>query len=186
MRTFELLILYGAVGVLAAGALLAVARGRMSDAALLFAFWPLYGPFLLLGRSQSDRPALASLVVGEEAVRALEARLEKAQDKVREIDTLLQRNDFSVAEAKTRYDELADRGDERAAASAKARLENIHRLVRLRERFERELTEIDELMAQLRVQSEVVRIAGGADDGTSELVHEIGCRVEVLDSLLAE
>lgn len=188
MRTSELLLVYGVVGVACAGTLLLAQRGRILDAFLLLGFWPLYGPFLIMGAISpvDEADLLGKLLPGDDAHRALNERLALAQGRVKEIDALLQRPDFSVEQTEVRQKRLLDAGDDRAAASARARLDNIHRLVALRTRFSRELTEVDELLAQLRVQSEVVRLAGRVDDGTRDLVNEIMCRVEGLDAILAD
>ena len=188
MRTVELMLAYGAVGIACAVTLVFVARGRWGDAALLAVFWPLYGPFLILGSMtpRTDNAFMQRLLPDKVTVEKLNERLHLAQGKVEEIDRLLKREEFSRVEVEKRHKTLVASGDQRAAASANARLENIGRLQRLRERFSRELTELDELLAQLRVQAEVVRLAGSADEETRELVSEIVCRVEGLDLILAE
>lgn len=185
MRTLELVIAYGAFGMIAAAALLLVARGRLADAALLVPFWPIYGPFLVLGaKTTSAEGFLDRLLPNAEAVSALYDRLAVAKARVDEIDALLARDEFSIAKVEARHRALIASGDERAAASASARQENIRRLERLRARFSSELVEIDELLAQLRVQAEVVRFAGEADEATQQLVVEILSRVEGLDMML--
>jgi hypothetical protein len=55
----------------------------------------------------------------------------------------------------------------------------------MRDRFQREVTEIDELLVQLRVQSEVIRFAG-VDANTRELMEVVVSRVEGLDAMLTE
>ena len=65
------------------------------------------------------------------------------------------------------------------------RLQLIERLARMRERFAREITQISELLTQLELQAEVIRLSGG-DDPTQELVDELMIRVQSLDELLDE
>ncbi len=184
MRANELLILYVLIGIGSAAAFTLLAKQkRLLDAAILVPFWPLYGPFLLLGRAQPAQ--LGGLLPDGAIVGELTDRLATAKTRVQEIDAVLARPELDEPSARARMTELAERGDDRAAASVQARLTSIERLRRLRERFMCELTEIDELLAQLRVQSEVVRLAGGAETNTRELVEEIVHRVEGLDAILA-
>lgn len=177
MRATELAILYLIIGCGSAIALMVMDRRsrRILDAVLLLPFWPLYGPFLLISRPEAGDPKLARL----------QQCLAKAGSRIAEIDRLLARPELDARSAAARLVQLRERGDERAAASVQARLTSIERLERLRERFEREVTEIEELLAQLRVQSEVFRLAGGADTGTRELLDDIICRVDGLEAILA-
>src|SRR5687767_2533526 len=164
MRATELAILYALIGSGAAILMLARSGGaRILDAAILVPFWPLYGPFLLMGKTG---PA----ILPAEMITPLSARLNVAKSRITEIDRLLAQPELDERAARARLDQLVAQGDDRAAASVQARLTSIERLRRLRERFSRELTEIDELLAQLRVQSEVMRIAGGAQDNSRDLI----------------
>lgn len=211
MRLLELAVLYVLVGVGSAAAFLVMRRpltaGSMADAALLGAFWPLYGPFLLLHGSSApaqaastagpglaiaapgelEAPALASLLPDLETARALERRLSLAESRVAEIDRLLALPELSEEAARARQAALEARGDDRAAAAAGQRVQAIRRLRQLRGRFAAELTEIGELLAQARIQAEVVRLAG-EDDGraTRELIGELQLRMEALDEMLGE
>jgi hypothetical protein len=191
MRATELAILYVLIGSGAAVAWLVAAKGRgtrVLDAVILVPFWPLYGPFLLLGQAEAGRgqsSSLANLLPDGSLVRRLTERLETAKSRIAEIDRTLAQPELDERAARIRLQELRERGDDRAAESVQARLTSIERLRRLRQRFSSELTEIDELLAQLRAQSEVVRLAGGADGDTRELVAEIVSRVDGLDAILA-
>ena len=203
MRLPELLLLYFLVGGGCAVAVWAkrADAGRAVDAALLAGFWPLYGPFLLLGnppasakveeemeflsalRRASQTP-LGKLLPDETTARALAARLRIAAGKVDEIDRLLARREFSEDAALERVRELeAKAASSRAIATASNRVQNIRRLRGLRDRFARELDEVKELLAQLVTQAEVVRLAGEADAEARELVRELVCRVEGLDEM---
>lgn len=185
------------------------------DAALLAPFWPLYGPFLLMaqgGRESPPRPArpagpatwgeaptvraaleraagspLAGLLPDAAAAATLERRLGLARTRVEEIDRLLADRDFDETAAAERKRELEAQGGHRAAAAAGARATSIRRLRDLRAQFARELAEIDELLVQLRVQAEVVRLAGDRDgEAGKDLVEELVLRLESLDAMLEE
>ena len=189
-------------------------RGRMAvaDAALLGLLWPLYGPFLLM-RSDEDGPEdgpaarevaflgalrrarqtpLGAVLPDETSARALAQRLRVAAAKVAEIDRLLAQPVFAEEDVRRRLDELTARAaSEWAVATARMRLQNIHRLRALRHRFASELDEVGELLVQLTTQAEVLRLAGpapaGADEGpgdVAELVRELVSRVEGLDQML--
>jgi hypothetical protein len=167
MRATELAILYLLIGS-GSAIFLMVKKQRVLDAALLVPFWPLYGPFLLLGQTPAEGDVVARL-----------------RSRIAEIDRSLARPELDERTARLRLEELRERGDVRAADSVQARLTSIDRLRRLRERFARELTEIDELCAQLRVQSEILRIAGSSNGDPKDLVEEIAARVDALEATLA-
>ncbi len=205
MKLVELAALYALIGV--GGAIFAVTRvgaasARSVDAVLMFTLWPLYGPFLLTRehvphlepargevafltalRRVAGTP-LATLLPDERAGRALARRLRVAADKVREIDGLLERPEFDASKAQARVLELEREGSSSALGTARSRVQNIRRLRHLRDRFARELVDVEELLAQLTTQAEVVRLAGAPDSETRDLVQEILSRVEGLDSLL--
>ncbi|MEM9488457.1 MAG: hypothetical protein AAGC55_04905 [Myxococcota bacterium] len=205
MNLLALMVLYLLVGAGCACARLAWRarpRGRVADAALLFGLWPLYGPFLLI--SWQGEPEVASSEVAflvalrragqtplgqvlpdEATVRGLAGRLRVAASKVSEIDALLARPEFSEQDALARRDELARRSaSECAVSTASMRVQNIRRLRALRNRFATELDEVGELLAQLSTQAEVVRLAGGLDSSSADLIRELVSRVEGLDQVL--
>lgn len=188
-------------------------RGRMAvaDAALLGMLWPLYGPFLLLRGGEDapvDGPAarevaflgalrrarqtpLGAVLPDEVTARALAQRLRVAAAKVAEIDALLAQPVFDEDDVRRRLDELRARAaSEWAVATARMRLQNIHRLRALRHRFAAELDEVGELLVQLTTQAEVLRLAGPAAASpetpvdAAELVRELVSRVEGLDQML--
>ena len=202
MKLTELLLLYALVG--AGGALVIVLRGghHPADSALLFLLWPLYGPFLVLQsapvaaathgesaflaamRGAAGTP-LANLLPDEPTARALARRLRAAGSRVAEIDALLARPEFSEDAVRRRQESLrAKPGSERALSTTEHRLQNIARLRSLRNRFATELDEVEELLAQLTTQAEVVRLAGELDAGSAQLVRELVHRVEGLDEFL--
>ena len=203
MKVGEFLLLYAMLG--AGAALVVSVRGahHPADAALLFVLWPLYGPFLVLQATPAHPAAshgetaflsalrgaagtpLANLLPDEPTARALARRLRAAAARVAEIDALLARPDFSEDAVKRRQDVLrAKPGSERALATSDHRLQNIARLRALRNRFASELDEVEELLAQLTTQAEVVRLAGDLDASSAQLVRELVLRVEGLDEFL--
>ncbi|HEY3353619.1 MAG TPA: hypothetical protein VGQ83_10245 [Polyangia bacterium] len=207
MRLAELTLLYAIVGAGCAAAALVRGRGsraaRAGDAVLLFGLWPLYGPFLLLSLRGEDHGAegrevaflvalrraaatpLGRLLPDERTVRALGQRLRVAAAKVAEIDALLGRPEFSADDALARQRELTARGaSDTVLATAGSRVQNIRRLQAMRDRFRRELDEVNELLCQLTTQAEVVRLAGAPDASSEELCREIVNRVEGLDQML--
>jgi hypothetical protein len=208
MRLFELTVLYVLVGLGCAVTLVMRGRRDPTDLVLTALFWPLYAPFLLsrpeaaAGPDPNEVPEsrietellealqrvrgtpLAELLPDPATGAALARRLRTATAKLAEIDGLLSRPDFSEVVAAERVRDLEAAGDIRAAAIARGRMSSVRRLRVLRDRFRRELNEVEELLAQLRIQAEVVRIAEGCDDGTRDLVAELLSRVEGLDELL--
>ena len=178
MRAAELMALYLVLGVgLAAAAVLKARTAGWLDAGLLFLFWPLYGPFLLAApRSGSVAP----LNLGEGMAR----RLEGLERRVAEIDGVLAQPDFHLGEAEARRARLLEAGDVPAAARVTGRIESIQRLAGVRKDLLRGLAEARELMAQLRVQQEVMRMTGGSSDEVRGLLLELESRVEALDDLL--
>lgn len=206
MRLLELGILYGLIG-LGCAVVLWVRRadtgGGVVDALLLAGFWPIYGPFLLARlHGDDDDPKgsevafvaalrrargtpLAALLPDERTVRALGRRLRVAAGKVKEIDEILAQPEFQERDAIARQRELEKRGaSEYATSTASIRIQNIRRLRGLRNRFARELDEVEELLSQLRTQAEVVRLAGAPDAGMRDLIQELVSRVEGLDRML--
>ena len=206
MRLLELGLLYGLIGAGCAVVLLlrrSEIGGSYTDAVLLAGFWPVYGPFLLAKMQGTDEgpegsevaflaalrhartTPLAVLLPNQQTIRTLARRLRVAAAKVEEIDAILARPEFQEQSALSRQRELEARGaSEYALSTASIRIQNIRRLRALRDRFARELDEVQELLSQLRTQVEVVRLAGVPDDETRDLVQELVSRVEGLDRML--
>lgn len=192
MRATELSILYVLVGVGCASAVVAQARAqRALDALLVLMFWPLYGPFLLLGARVAAGPdaarrsasALDGLTAGPELLAELEGRVAAAERRLAEIDGMLARPELSEVEATRREFERAEAGDGVGEKLARGRLSAIRRLQALRQRFSRELEQVRELTLQLRLQGELVKLAGDPDGSTRELLAELTLRVECLDEI---
>jgi hypothetical protein len=206
MRLPELAALYLLVGIGAAAAFLALRRPvtatTLVDAALLGPFWPLYGPFLALkslgdGQDSEERLAttfdqeqlpLSSLLPDQETADALDRRVSLARARIVEIDELLRRPELSEPEAQRRLQQLERQegdGAARALAVTRRRIRDIRHLQQMRAGFADELLELGELVAQLRVQAEVVRLVGEEEsDSTRELLDELHLRLETLDEML--
>lgn len=181
MRGLELSALYLLVGlgVTIAASLQARTSGWL-DAGLLFAFWPLYGPFLLVGRSpQAQSSALLT-------ADGIPARLEGLSAKVYALDQVLAQPDFQLPAARARKAEHEAKAETRASARVQARIESILRLQERRDQLHENLAEARELMAQLRVQTELMRVSGASEVDTGALVQELESRVEGLDGLLED
>ena len=181
MKALELWSIYLLIGVGAAVALYLRAELGKWDLLLLIPFWPLYGPLLL---ASAQAPSALQLLPEAELQGRLEARLSSVRGRVRELDQLLDDPVFSPEAALNRQQELEAAGDLRAAASAQARGANIARLVRLQSRYRGELVEVEELMAQLEVQKEVLRRLGATNGDPQDLMLEISARIDGLDEFL--
>lgn len=210
-RLVELAVLYGLVG--AALTALLVTRGQIGarsvDAALVLVLWPLVAPFAMApaagrgGASRSPAPPtprseqallaalrgvagtpLAALLPDEATARGLVAKLEAAAARVGEIDERLAQPAFDEEAAAARRADFEARGDSFGAATAASRVQNIRRLRAVRDEHARRIEQIGELVEQLRVQAEVLRFSGAAEDGTTDLVAELLCRLEGLDAVL--
>jgi hypothetical protein len=208
-RLVELSVLYGLVG--AGLTALLVTRGQIGarsvDAALVLVLWPLVAPFAMApaagrrGASRSTAPPgsehallvalqgaagtpLAALLPDEATARGLVAKLEAAALRVAEIDERLAQPAFDEAAAAARRADFEARGDSFGAATAASRMQNIRRLRVLRDEHARRIEQIEELFEQLGVQAEVLRFSGAAEDGTTDLVAELLCRLEGLDAVL--
>lgn len=185
------------------------------EVVLLAAAWPLYGPFVLMQieehvapksspthathaaphpahddlsealRRAQDAP-LAQLLPDAETGRELGRRLDVAAQRVAEIDRLLSQNAYCLEAATRRKQRLRSTGDERAARMVDDRLRIIRRLQRMREEFVHEINQVTEIVTQLHIQAEVVRIAGATDAETRELVEELVCRMQGLEEMLEE
>jgi hypothetical protein len=212
MNLSQLGILYILLGVGCVVALLVMRReqARILDLALLAIAWPLYAPFILardmeeadFSAPRASAPSggqdlldalrraggapLAQLLPDVATGQRLAARLDVATRRVDEIDALLAQDQYSERLAVDRQRQLLASGDARAAAMVDSRLQIIRRLRKMREQFGKEINQISELLTQLRIQAEVVRIAGASDDDTRELVGELVARIQGLDELLDE
>ena len=186
MRMLELTTLYLVVGLGISVALVLKAQASKLDVALLLPFWPLYAPVLLVSRipELTRAPTVTGLLAPAEVFERLEERLKMVQGRVSELDQLLREPAICLQTAKRRARELRQRGDVRAAASAEGRQASIQRLHALRARYVQELVEVEELMAQLRVQQEVVRRLGRPPADAQDLMFEVEARIEGLEQIV--
>lgn len=182
MRATELGVFYILVGtgVTAAAVLGARTKGWVNGVLLLF-FWPLYGPFILTSPVTSG-PSFSGAFMAD----GVNQRLEELSGRAQQIKNLLSQPDFQLVAAEALCSEHEARGEPRAAARVQGRIESIVRLQKHEAALTEQLAEARELMAQLRVQTEVIRVAGGSETDTSALVQELECRVEGLDALLRD
>jgi len=188
---------YLAIGTAVAIAAAAVRRIRTpADALLLVGLWPLWGPLafarptvdhrereLLSALARAQASPLAQVLPDAESARVLAARLREASMRLVELDQVLARPDFDPAVVERRAKELTARGAMAAAATAQLRVRTLGQLAQLRERFRRELDEVDELIAQLVAQAELVRLQPSIAHTSGELVRELVSRLEGLDDL---
>jgi hypothetical protein len=184
------------------------------DAVLLALFWPLLGPYVLTtpgaaparagspgvpgAQAASDEAAgdlldalrraggapLAGLLPDVGSGRRLARRMSMAEARVGEIDALLEKERFDEARALERQAELRESGDEKAAAMIDGRVQIIRRLRAMRDQWSSEIQTIGELLTQLEIQAEVVRLSGMGDGDTRELVEELVTRIQGLDDFL--
>jgi len=190
---------YVAIGTAVAIAAAAVRRCRTaSDAVLLVGLWPLWAPLafarpttdhrereLLAALARAQASPLAQVLPDAESARVLAARLREASVRLVELDEVLARPDFDPALVEKRASELQTRGALAAAATAQLRVRTLGQLRQLRERYRSELDEVDELIAQLVAQAELVRLQPSIAHTSGELVRELVTRLEGLDDLFA-
>jgi hypothetical protein len=189
---------YLGVGVVLAAVVAVSRKPGLADALLLAGLWPLYGPFLLLGRSADARESellealaraatspLSSVLPDAESARVLARRLREAGTRLVELDEVLARPDFDPVAAEARAKELAARGAMAAAATAQLRVRTLGQLRTLRARYRSDLDEVGELVSQLVTQCELVRLDPQMTQAGSELVRELVNRVEGLGDLFA-
>lgn len=210
MNLADLAILYAAAGVVS-GVLVHRASGNsrrsaLVSAALAVPLWPLWLPVALAARDAArptNGPAQseteAALLEAYEAVRGtpLEALLpreavdrivqevRRASERHAELDALIGGKGFDLSQARERLARLTrERAGPRALASARLQLENIERLVLLRDRDARALEELSELSRALRMQLVLARYAGSSAADAGDIVAEVWARVEVLTTAM--
>lgn len=166
-------------GYLVIGLALAVMRlGRppatsaRQDAALLVLIWPMYAP---LSFTQPPAPP-----------PDLDTRMARLARQAAEIDALLATPDFDRTALAARIVAHETCGQRQAAIAARGTLANVDRLLVLRRRYQDELAVVEALRQQLRTQTEVLRISGGAPTELDDLVHTLEARVRGLEAVLDE
>ena len=136
-------------------------------------------------RRAGDAP-LASLLPDVHTGRKLAGRLHTASEHVAEIDALLKQPEYDEQTALAQQDTLNAEGDKRSAAMINNRIQIIRRLRGLRDHFSQEINQIRELLTQLQLQAELVRLAGTSTDDTRDLVLELVTRIQGLEALMDE
>lgn len=132
-----------------------------------------------------------------DATARIAAEVARAATRHAELSALLGREGFDLGEAERRLQGLErDGASARAVATARLHLDNVRRLVALRDRDARALDELADLVQALRAQLHLARYAGasvaglpgatsgGALEGTSGIVAEVWARVEGLSAVL--
>jgi hypothetical protein len=194
---------YLAAGV-AIAAIAAIARRLESarDAALIIALWPLWAPLALsrrdepgaldprerellgaLARAQSS--PLAAALPDAATARRLGERLREAARRLAELDAVLARPGFDPESAERRASELAARDATAAAATARLRARTLIQLRALRAQFRADLDEVQEGIAQLVAQAELVRLHPASAPASGALVRELVAQIEGLEDLFA-
>jgi hypothetical protein len=128
--------------------------------------------------------SLEALLPSEAAAR-IASEVRRAADRHAELTEVLGRDGFDVAAAQDRVASLEREGASgRALATARLHLENVKRLAALRDRDERALGELADLVQALRTQLVLARFAGSSVEGAGGIVSEVWARVEGLGAAL--
>jgi hypothetical protein len=209
VRLLDVGALYLIVGAACALALYrrAVPKDRAAIVTALTAIplWPLWAPVAwtarrappaLNGSATDDLSRIrTALDEGVEAVAGspLERLLNRdsANDIVREVERvslrhhellgLLARPDFDQEIAEHRLLALEkENAPPRVRASARLHLENVRRLHHMADRDARALQELAALVAALRTQLVLVRLAGSSAEGVGDIIAELWTRIETL------
>lgn len=209
MTLADLLVLYGAAGVVSAGVVYRAApkprKAVLVSALLCVPLWPLWLPVVLsAGRSQPERKAsrdptwaaiweaheavlgtaLEPLLPREAALRMLQ-EVEQASVRHAELVALLAQPQYCPERAEQRVASLeTDGASARSLAPARLHLENVRRLAALRSRDRQMLAELAELATTLRTQLVLARYAGSSPVDAGDIVSEVWARVEVLGTTL--
>ena len=210
MRLLDLGAVYFALGLLLLVAMVRRARRSPVDAVLLVVLWPLYLPVLLsegtafpsaqrtsssallterdemrkaLG-SVSD-PTVARLLPSPEHIDKLFDHLRSLDDKVKELDEVLARDELDLGKATRALREAESTGGP-SQKHAESVLASVRRLLALRDRAMRERDELLSLSRRLRLAVTVLRFSGGAEEDVGGIVAEIVGRVEGVREAFAE
>jgi hypothetical protein len=209
MTLGDLLVLYGAAGLVSAGVAYRTApeRGKaaLASAALTIAVWPLWLPVVLASRQRPPERArahdatqaaiweaheavlgspLEPLLPRAQTLRML-AEVQRAGERHRELTALLSQRELDPRAAAERVAALERGGaSPRALSPARLHLDNVRRLEELRQRDEQTLLELGELAKTLRTQLILARYAGSAPADAGDILSEVWARVEVLGTTL--
>jgi hypothetical protein len=187
--------------------------GRLGSAALAVPLWPLWAPIALTAK-RPDKPGseaharnpsgalervkaalqdavvsiqgtpLATLLPPESASR-IEADVVRREKRLAELDMLLGKEAFDVTRLSARVQDLERRGGSaRALSTARLELDNVRRLVALRDRDARALEELCALVEALRTQVTLARFSGSSAADIGGIVGEVWARVEGLGAAI--
>lgn len=209
MRLFDLSAVYFALGLLLLVAMVRRAKRSPVDAVLLVLLWPLYLPVLLsdgapfarsrpttsplLTERDEMRRALASVVDPTVAgllpspvhIDKLFDHLGSLDEKVKELDEVLARDELDLGKATRALREAEAEGGP-AQRHAESVLASVRRLLSLRDKARRERDELLSLSRRLRLAVTVLRFSGGAEEDVGGIVAEIVGRVEGVREAFAE
>jgi|GEM_PF-875337 len=216
MSLVDLLVLYGAMGLACAVAIYrrrgTGGRGAFVAALIAIPLWPVWGPVVLTspredlrrrlrgGTRAARRIELAlhealeaargsqlSALLPAEAVSRIVSAVETSDARRTELDVLLARPGFDLASARERLEELGRGGaTPRAMATARLHLTNVTQLHAMRDRDERTLVDLAELVEALRTQLVLARFAGSSVEGVGDIVTDMWARVEGLGEAMDE
>ena len=210
MNFADLAALYAAAGVVSGVLAHRATRHKgtpaLVSAALAIPLWPLWLPVVLsstdAGRSlaegaqseteavlleahESVRGSPLEALMPKDAVERIVQEIRRATSRHAELSSLTQSESFGLEQARQRLATLTEeRAGARTLASARLHLENVQRLVMLRDRDARALEELAELGRALRTQLVLARYAGSSAADASDIVAEVWARVEVLTTAI--
>lgn len=204
MNLLDLTLLYLVVG---AGCAVVVYRrtGRPASAALALPLWPIWAPVALTddaprrgtvsGRVarieeqleqavQTCRGSAWSILLPDDSVRRLRREIGTVERRIDELDEVLSAPGFDLERAERRVSELSRTGGSRRAfETAVLHRNNVARIQAMRDRSERALEEIAELIGALRSQLVLARYAGSSPEGVGGIVTELWAHVEALSEV---
>lgn len=182
---------------------------RAVSAAIAVPLWPLWAPIALTARRPMPEASAAANGVVErvraalreavaaakgtplesvlpaEAAARIEAEVAARAARHAELEALLKKDTYDLARAEERVRGMEKSGaSARALAMGKLDLENVRRLVLLRERDARGLEELCGLAEALRTQVTLARYSGSQAADFGDIVTEIRARVEGLGAAL--
>lgn len=206
MSLLDLGLLYLIVGV-GCAAVVYRRTGRPGSAALALPLWPIWAPVALVddaprpgGASdrverieeqltqavQACRGSAWSILLPDESVRRLRAEIAMVVQRIDELDEVLAGPGFDLTAAERRVSELTRAGgSRRALETAVLHRNNVARIQAMRDRSERALEELGELVGALRSQLVLARYAGSSPEGVGGIVTELWAHVEGLADVMS-
>ena len=206
MSIVDLAVLYLVVGAGCAAVVYRRTKGdprrRLASAAVALPLWPVWAPIALIpdappripatGRAERIEEELAQAVraaadspfeilLTEKAAGRIREEIARAVGRIAELDEVLAQPGFDLAAADQRVDQLVGaNASRRALKTAVLHRDNVARIRAVRDRHERALDELGELVGALRSQLVLARYAGSSPEGVGGIVSEMWARVEGL------